>query len=270
MENLDNNAVESTAVENTEVVDGGNLPSALDEANDTLSKYKLEQETLDKYIKSGKLFGKYDSIQTMLESHQALEAKHSNLVRDMKSGKYQEVNQAEVIQAKQQETVKSLIPEFMEAGMQLTPEIEAKATEAGIDIRDLKLGAIEFREAITKAHEVVGGSEEYNAMIEWGKANLSESQKLAFDTGVNSAMSEYAIKGLYADYRNAIASGEPSVRLRGDSSSGVGIRPYANQAEMLKDRAYVNGAGRNDNAARELHNRRMNITSDDVVYGRSR
>jgi len=266
MEEIVDTAVD-TAVEE---IDGGNLPSAVDEAKSDIAKYALEQEVLEKYIKSGKLFGKYESMQAMLDSHAALEAKHSNLVRDMKSGKYQEVDQTKVEEQRMEEVSKSLIPKFLEAGMVLTPEIEAEALEAGMDIRDLKLDAIELRESVTKAYSIVGGEEAYKGMIEWGMNNLTESQQRAFDIGLEGATSEFAIKGLYADYMAATANGASTAntRIRGDGSSSAGVRPYSSQAEMLKDRAYVNGQGRNDSSARELHNRRMGLTPDNVVYGR--
>lgn len=252
-------------------LDGGNLPSAQEGKQLDLDRFSFQDDFVEKNFKNGKLYGRFDSIDAVLNTLREVETKHSNTMRDIKSGKYQEVDANAVKQQQLTETVNTLVPEFIQAGMELTPEIEAKATEAGIDIRDLKLGAIEVKETLTKVYNLVGGQEEYQAMIEWGRNNLDEKQQKEFDIGVKSTLSSYAVKGLYAEYQQAIANGEPQTkeRLYGDATSSSSVKPYGSMSEILRDRAYVSGAGRNDQPAIELHKRRMNMTPDSVFSSRA-
>jgi hypothetical protein len=262
--------VDTSAVEQ---VDGGNLPSVMDEAKVALDKFQVSQEFLDSRVKNGKLYGRFESFDDLFETAKKIEDKHANLVREIKNGKYQEVNVEAVKQATIEQTVQSLIPEFIANDMQLTAEIEAKAVEAGIDIRDLKLGAIEMREAFKQAYDIVGGKDEYDAMIGWGINNLTDKEKSDYETALKSpVMSKYAIKGLYADFKASgveVVNNTSTQRLRGDSSSTGAVRPYANQAEILKDRAYITSyKGSSDANAKELYSRRMALTPDNVLYGR--
>lgn len=268
METPNTTEVETPVV--TEEVDGGSLPSYQDEVSTSLEKFSLDDEFVSKNFKNGKLYGRFDSLQAVLDTLKKVEDSHSNVMRDIKGGKYQEVDQNQVQQQKVQETVMSLIPEYMENGMQLTPELEAKLTESGVDIRDVKLGAIEFKEALTKSYEVVGGKEVYDNMIEWAKDNLSEQEIADFNLGVkNINSSKYAIKGLFAEYQQATANGEPPRRVYGDDVGNSTVaRPYATLDEVLRDRAYISGKGRMDSKAIELHNKRMAMTPDSVFNGR--
>lgn len=266
--------VQTTETVAEEVLDGGNLPSALEENKTSLDGFKIDEEFIAKNFKNGKLNGRFESIDSVLTALHDMETKYSNVMRDIKGGKYEAVDTEAVTkqqsQQKYMEVVQSILPEFIEKGMVVTPEMEAKAVEAGIDVRDLKLDAIEYKERVLKAYDIVGGEAEYKAMIQWGKDNLTEAQQRDFDLALNGSMSNYAIKGLYAEYR-ANANNELDVkadRVRGESSNSSSVRPYTTQQEMFKDRAYINGAGRNDDAAIALHRKRMALTDDKIVFGR--
>ena len=134
----------------------------------------------------------------------------------------------------------------------------------------MKLGAIDLRERIEKAHSVVGGSDEYNAMIAWAKENTNEEQRHAFDKDVVSSMSEFAIRGMYSMYKEATKDGQNQVkdRIRGETASST-IKPYGSQDEILAHRRYINSArGRADSDAIAKHRQRMAITPDAVIFGR--
>ena len=251
-------------------IEGGNLPSAVEQRTIDDASWTLNENRQSKYFKDGKAYGRFDNIDGVFDALKSIEDKYANVMRDIKTPPTPSTATVDT-----NSILQSLIPDFMSAGMQLTPEIEAKATAAGVDIRDLKLGAMEFRDTITastqKAHAVVGGKDEYDAMIEWGKANLTDDQKVAFDQGLTSAYGEYAIKGLYADFKAASTGTTPQLdRVRGDNSASAGTTGgYGTREEVMRDRAYLNSRqGQSDKAAREVHERKLSRTPDSVIYGR--
>jgi hypothetical protein len=107
-------------------------------------------------------------------------------------------------------------------------------------------------------------------MLEWGRTNLDEAKKVEFDKGLKSGMGEYAIKGLYADYKASLSeSSVPTQRISGDTNNAPSTGGYASQAEIMKDKAYLNTmSGRNDRAAQAAHQARLARTSDQVIFGR--
>jgi len=254
--------------ETTEVKDTG-LPSDVEESQrqKDINTWESLVEADPEYMKQ------FKSLEDFKDKYKQLHKQYSNTVREQKEKEranqteQQKIAEQQEAQQKQQELVMELVPEFMQNDMQLTPEIEQKLTEHGLDIRDVKLGAIELRERIQKAHEVVGGKEEYQSMIDWAKENLSESERNAFDKDVTGNMSQYAIKGLYQTYREAQSDSEPQDRIRGNSSSSRGLKPYGSKDEVLRDRAYINSMkGRLDQAAIAKHKERLNITPDSVLF----
>lgn len=267
METLDNQ------VDNVEsqVVDEGqsNLPSDIEQRNADLSKWELNEERLSKYFKDGKAYGRFDSIESVLESLKNTEDKYAQVMRQQKSQQQEATQQASEPEVNVYEVAQPLVEKFMQGNMELTPEIEAMAVERGLDIRDVKLAAIELKEQVTKAHNIVGGKDTYEAMINWGKENLSEAQKADFDKALKTGMGEFAIKGLYADYK--ASNGQPTTpqRITGDDvGSTANNRAYSTREEILRDRAYLNSMqGRSDTAARKAHEARLARTPDHIIYG---
>ena len=248
------------------------LPSDIQQAN--------EQESLNDWnalvAKEPEYMKQFKSLDDFKNKYKELHNQYSNTVREYKekekSSKAEQESQAQQQQKlqSQQDTIMSLLPQFMQNGMKLTPEMEEVAKAQDIDIRDLKLGAIDLKERIEKAHSVVGGADEYNAMIAWAKENTNEEQRVAFDKDVTSSMSEFAIRGMYSMYKDAIKDGntQPQDRFRGQSATST-VKPYGSQDELLADRRYINSAkGRADSNAIEKHKQRMAITPDAVIFGR--
>ena len=248
------------------------LPSDVAANEVNLEGFTFTPEFIAENFKDGKLKGRFGSVEEVLAKLKEAEDFKANAIREKTDAeKAQEQQQTEAQKQQQlvetqQETIMSMVPAFMENGMQLTPEMETAATEAGIDLRDLKLGALELKERLNNAHSVVGGAEEYNAMLEWGKANMTDAQKAAFDKDVTGNMSEYAIKGLHADYvAAASADGYVPARIEGDGAPR-GPQPYRDRRELYEDRAYLKTPeGKRDKAAQANYKRRLNITPDSVL-----
>ena len=239
----------------------GGLPSQQASGNE-FDGFALTDDIKAKF-KEGKLNGRFSSIDDVLVKLKEAEDFKANTIRDQKQG-----DQTSLQAQTQAQTINEMLPEFLGNGMVLTAEMELKATEAKIDLRDLKLGALELKIATEKAHSVVGGKENYQAMIEWGKSAMTPEQQTSFDKAVTGSMSEYAIKGLNADYQKAISEGHQPERIQGQPAHR-GVMPYKDRKELYKDKDYIeSNAGRRDTAAIKAYRDRLRATPDNVMFGR--
>lgn len=250
---------------------GGGLPSAQDNAPKL--NFEITDTVKEKFITAdGKLLGKYETLEQLADAHKNLQDKHAQYVEEVKNNE-KNINTdiaAQQVEAKKIETMQSLLPDFLNNNMQLTPEMETVLTEAGLDIRDVKLGALELRDRIATAHEVVGGKENYEAMMGWATQALNDADKAAFDKDIMSAQSRFAIKGLFQEYQTAVEKGEttPQQRLNGDTTVRT-VQPYASRQELMRDKAYIDSnAGKRDIAAQNAYKARLAITPDAVWRGR--
>lgn len=259
---------------NPPVVDTVDTPSNLpsDVANQPTLNFELTDAIKEKFLKGDKILGKYDSLEQLVDSHKNLQDKHSQYVDNTKQVDKDVADRItnDQTQLEQSQLLQSLVPDFIANNMELTPDIEAKATEAGIDIRDLKLGAIDLRDKINNAHTVVGGKENYEAMMGWAKDNLNDSQKASFDLDVTGSMGELAIEGLYSRFNKA--QEDPNVtipRINGETTI-KGIQPYADKRELFADKKYIDSAaGRNDPMAKKNYNARLRVTPQEVWNGKA-
>lgn len=273
MENMETNPNVNPQTADDAGFDNGNLPSAQDELNSSLEKFQLNDEFVSKHFKNGKLYGRFDSLEAVLNTLHSVETKYSNVMRDIKSSEGQ---QAETQQVQEPvsiiEVAQPAITKFIENDFNfegLDNDITDIAQKAGVTVAEIKLAALEMKEQISKAYDIVGGKSEYQAMIEWGKTNLNEAQRKDFDKALSSGMGEFAIKGLYQEFKASNPQQQSYRRIEGDSSGNVGVRPYATFQELAKDREYLNTPqGRSDKAAREAHARRLALTPQNVIYGR--
>ncbi|MBN9564800.1 MAG: hypothetical protein J0G29_01705 [Alphaproteobacteria bacterium] len=95
-------------------------------------------------------------------------------------------------------------------------------------------------EAVQKAYAAVGGKETFEQMQQWATHNLSKEQILAFNeivtTSPNMDAAILAIKGLYADYRQAQ---EPSLlQGKGSGHDTSVFESLAQVTEAIKDPRY--------------------------------
>lgn len=159
-----------------------------------------------------------------------------------------------------------IIPEFKANNNKLTDEIKQKALDAGFDEKDIELAYYKFNETATRAYSIVGGEDTYRQMMEEMAPRMSDDQRAAFDQAFQQGLSEYAIKGLYAEWKGS--SQESGGRLEGRVSGTTGVKPYANQGEMLADLNYLRTRGKNDIAARKKYEARKAVTPDEVIFNR--
>ena len=87
-----------------EVVDGGNLPSAINEATIDGSKWALNDEFQESNFKNGKLLDRFESLEELVAGYKDMSAKHANYVRDIKNGEKAVEQSVEQIQAEREAT----------------------------------------------------------------------------------------------------------------------------------------------------------------------
>ena len=260
-------AAETPVVETPPVVEPViETPSGLPSDNTKVDYSGFElSDDIKTGMKDGKINGRFGSVDEILAKLKETEDKFANDVRINKDEqtKREQIQQTETTQ---QNVILEMIPDFQANGMQLTPEMEVKAKEAGIDIRDLKIGAMEMKQNVDNAHSVVGGADEYNNMMAWAKENISDEQKAIFDKDITGGMSSYAIKGLYGDYKAAVGADGYQPRIEGNGTVR-GIVGYADRRELYKDKDYVDSAaGRRDPQAIINYKARLAATNK-VVLG---
>lgn len=130
----------------------------------------------------------------------------------------------------------ALSQEFQANG-QLSPETYQKLEQSGLD-RNLVDQFIAGQMALAaqmeqEAFSLVGGQDQYTAMLDWAAQNLSKAEQDAFDAAVtgNAAQRKQAIVALQAQFERAV--GKNPQLVSGNAGSSVGV--YQSRAEMVRD-----------------------------------
>lgn len=244
-------------------VQASGLPSDVQEQEAIGSQldFSLTDAVKEKFItKDGKLLGKYDNLEQLAEAHKFLQDKHAMYVDDTKKAERDVAAELEKQQAtvKQQETINSLIPEFMANNMQLTPEMEQKLTDTGLDIRDVKLGALELEKKVNHVHSLVGGKENWEAAKQYLSTVISPEQLEAINQDLMGSNSDFTVMGMYNAYQQSLKDGTPQQRISGDSQVPKSASGYESKAQLYADREYLSTpAGRNDANAQKRYRQRL-------------
>jgi hypothetical protein len=127
--------------------------------------------------------------------------------------------------------------EFSETG-QISDDSYQKLEEMGFD-RSVVDTYVEGQKALvaqreSQVMEAVGGQDQYQAMLEWAKANLSAEEKQAFNRAVSQDVhtAKIAVRGLEAQY--TAANGREGRMAAGSSSNRSG-EVYESNAQFIKD-----------------------------------
>ena len=216
--------------------------------------------------------GRWNSPDEMADYIQNLETKHTNLGREVTDNAKKET--ADVTKAAEtarlevakSDTIRELAPAFMANNMELNDDMLAKLKEVGLDERDVKLGAYEIRERVDGYAKVVGGKENYDAMMAWAVDGLDDNGKRDFNNGLNSTNSELVIEGLNARYHQALNNPDASKRpdrIRGNPAPHTSVKPYATRAELFADKKFADSNRSSTNDKKRYHER-LAVTPDSV------
>jgi hypothetical protein len=131
--------------------------------------------------------------------------------------------------------------EFAEKG-ELSPESYDALEKAGYprNYVDQYIDGQKARAALyeSEVKNAAGGSESFNEMVEWAKANLSPAEINAYNAAIDSgdqAKAKLAVSGVYQKFSSARPS-EPSL-FKGNTASAQTSDVYESIAQMQKDMA---------------------------------
>ena len=224
-------------------------PSGLPSDNQPIDEGSISFEIKPEDLQDGKFAGKWETPQQMADHIKSIEDKYANLKRDVTTQEKQTDEEiattAAEIQKKelQNNTVKELLPEFLDNGMVITDAMKDKLIETGLTEQDIKLGAYEFKEAIDKNASYVGGKENYDVIMDYHASNMSDDDKRAFNYSIQDPNNSQALMvGLQTMYERAQSANPDSVkqdRVRGNPVQNNAIQPYASKQELLRDKKYA-------------------------------
>lgn len=128
---------------------------------------------------------------------------------------------------------------YLENGELGDDDYAALKEKYGVDKSEVDeyIGAREAAaEAVTEAGKaIVGGNDEYEAMTEWAKQNLSDDDKAKFNEEVQSGQTKRAldaVRGLHEQYRKSKGS-DPKM-VKGTRKKAPGAKPFASQDEVVQ------------------------------------
>lgn len=144
-----------------------------------------------------------------------------------------------------------------------------KALKASADTAQ-KAAAVAEAETRKVGFERAGGEQNYRAMTEWAKANLSPAELAAYNASVSKdqASALLAIDGLKARFQSATGR-SPVFQLNGNSQgNGSNIQAFSNQEDVaaaISDPRYATSATYRQQVAQ-----RLALTSDGITGTRIR
>ena len=190
------------------------------------------------------ILGKFKSQEDLVQAYENLEKKIGQQQQTSKEeGQQQE--EASVQQGNVSNAIEEASNAYLENGE--LSEANYKALEESGIPRDFVDAYVRGQEATIESEmadirNTVGGQDNYNEMVEWASANLSEEDINSYDDIVSTGSPEaakMAAKGMYARYMSE--TGGQSVNIAKGGTSGAAIQPFASNAqvvEAINDRRY--------------------------------
>ena len=242
-------STETPVVETPQVEPVVEEPSTLPSQNQEVDYSGFElSDDIKNGMKNEKINGRFGSVQEILDKLKETEDKFANDVRTNKDNQTQ-TTEEQTAELTKQALGFELEKEFMENGMVLTDEMIERGVAGGYSADTIELRSIKLKDKTNKGYNFAGGAEKYDEMVSWARENMTEEQRKSFNTDANGnkvMLSEYAIKGLHADYQKAMADGTVTTRIQGQPVN-QGIVAYKNQKELFADKTSAERAKQRGN-----------------------
>ena len=129
-----------------------------------------------------------------------------------------------------------LSDELIKSGMVITPEIELQAKESKVDLRDIKIKAMETKQAVDSIYGMVGGKENFDEMREWANGALTKEEQNGFNMALRQG-NNFVVKMLHERFSNAKEDGTAEVTIQATRSKNApqGKTVYASMEQYLSD-----------------------------------
>lgn len=98
----------------------------------------------------------------------------------------------------------------------------------------VKANTLAAQQAEAEVFSAVGGQDNYKAMADWARENLSEAERNAYNKAIDSgdlAAIKLAVSGVYQKF--SAVEGRPGARVRGSGSSS-NVTPFQNTREVTE------------------------------------
>lgn len=209
-------------------------------------------DALDKSLQEGQQNQEPPKLAGKFASKEELEKAYLELEKKLGGGKKEEappVDPSNVDQNKAEEIAKDAgldinqMRQWYEQNGQLSEEHYKSLEKSGIPkeivdqyIAGQEAQAEKYRDSIISK---VGGQDNFSAMAEWAKVNMSEQEIAAYNKATSSAdmtVVENAVLGLAYRYQSAV--GKDPKLLGGQTAGSSGFQSVAQLTEAMKDPRY--------------------------------
>lgn len=260
--------IEEAVAPKEEIVDEvPNTETTNDEPKDEVSK-DGDPWSVDHLVDdNGLVAGKYKNIDAMAKSLEHAEAKLVELQAEKQSSTAKSKNEAKAAESAKaiSDAEHAGMKKYMESGRQMTPEIAAEVEAAGGNVTAVELKAIKASQHMDKITSMVGGEDTFNTMITDMSEGKTQSQKDAWLRAVSDpTMSEYAVKGLHAEWLEKTGQRATPTRISGKPANQSSVKPFTTQSEITQ----ASARARNDRGFRAEYEARKRVTPDSVFFSR--
>ena len=186
--------------------------------------------------------GKFKSQDDLLAAYKELEKKLHKPEEETEEQPVEEEAKEPEIPLSQQSMQKAA-DVFKEKG-ELTPEVIDDLSK--MDSKELVKAYMDFysknqkqtieQTAVSEIHNIAGGEQGYNDLVQWASTNLPEQDVMQFNKVAESnnvAAIKFAVEALNNRYKNS--EGYEGQLITGKSPTNDGLKPYRSHAELVRD-----------------------------------
>ena len=189
--------------------------------------------------------GKFKNQEDLLAAYKELEKKLHKPEEETEEKEEQptEDKQEEEIPVVGAESMQKAADVFQEKG-ELTPEVIDDL--AKMDSKDLVKAYMDYyaksqnitleQNAVADIHNIAGGKEQYEDLMDWAATNLPEKDQMEFNKVADSnsvSAIKFAVEALNNRYKNS--EGYEGRLITGKSPTNDGLKPYRSHAELVRD-----------------------------------
>lgn len=121
------------------------------------------------------------------------------------------------------------------------------------------------------ATQKVGGEEQLNNLLEWGKTNLTKPELASYNKLIsNPETATVGLEWLVAKHKDAVGAGNATALIEGTVSAGAAVGAFKSQDELttaMGDDRYAPGTAKFDQAYYDEVRRRLVVTDMDALAG---
>ena len=184
--------------------------------------------------------GKFKSQDDLLAAYKELEKKLHKPEEETEEQPQEEAKEPEIPVS--QQSMQKAADVFKEKG-ELTPEVIDDLSK--MDSKELVKAYMDFysknqtqtieQKAVTEIHNIAGGEQGYNDLVQWASTNLPEQDVMQFNKVAESnnvPAIKFAVEALNSRYRQKEGYEAPLVT---GKPVADGAKPYRSQAELARD-----------------------------------